>query len=445
MVIPAPTPTAAVLAAPARLVPQFQRINSVDVIRGVALLGILLMNIIGMGMPWEAYEDPTVIGGATGWNLRAWLATTLFFEGTMRALFSMLFGAGVLLFTRKDEEKAGAVSVADLWYRRTIWLFIFGQIHAYVVLWTGDILYAYGLIGMFLFPFRHLAASRLFALGATLLLAGALAYSVSNRTTLDVYHQAMAAQKAQELGETLSKPMSAALADWERISQEHKPSAEALEEVVTVVGGGYFSAWQQRAGVTNFHRSVWHYRHDYFDVLSMMLIGMACLKWGVFQASLTHRAYGLMVVAGYAVGLAVNWREVTLLMAEEFAVVAFYRSHLTYDVGRVAMMTGHIGLIMLVCKLGLLRGLTDRLAAVGRMALTNYVSHSLITTTVFIGFGQYGQWERHQLYYLVAGIWIFQLIASPLWLRYFHFGPLEWLWRRLTYWQPQPFARTERL
>jgi uncharacterized protein len=117
------------------------------------------MNIVMMGLPDESYGDPSVIGGVTGWNLRVWQITSLGFEGAMRAIFSMLFGAGVLLFTGKDGDKAAGVSVADAWYRRTIWLFIFGMIHAYVLLWPGDILYSYGLMGMFLFPFRRTITS----------------------------------------------------------------------------------------------------------------------------------------------------------------------------------------------------------------------------------------------------------------------------------------------
>ena len=148
-----------------------ERINSVDVIRGVAVLGILLMNIVGMGMPDPAYWDPSGWGGDTGWNLGVWWANSVLFEGTMRALFSMLFGAGVLLFTGKGDQKDAGLSVADAWYRRTIWLFLFGIVHAYFLLWPGEILYAYGLMGMFLFPFRNVAPGRLFALGAALLLA----------------------------------------------------------------------------------------------------------------------------------------------------------------------------------------------------------------------------------------------------------------------------------
>ena len=131
-----------------------QRINSVDVIRGVALLGILLMNINGFGLS-HAYGDPTISGGATGFNLKVWWINNMFFEGTMRGMFSMLFGAGIVLFTSRTSENTNGVSVTDAYFRRILWLFLFGILHVYVLLWDGEVLYPYALIGMFAFSFRN--------------------------------------------------------------------------------------------------------------------------------------------------------------------------------------------------------------------------------------------------------------------------------------------------
>jgi uncharacterized protein len=420
------------------------RINSVDVIRGVAVLGILLMNIVSMGLPFEAYFDPTVAGGATGWNLQAWLIASLCFEGSMRAIFSMLFGASVLLFTCKGDEKAG-VSVADAYYRRTIWLFIFGIIHGYVLLWPGDILYSYGLMGLFLFPFRRVAPGKLFALGLALLMVGAGTYLAENIKMVNLHARAAAAEQALEQGSGLTRELQAGLDQWNEKVQELKPSEEDIAEMIANVRGGYLSAAKQLAEYTYHYQSNIHYRYDYFDVLSMMFIGMALLKWGVLSAGLSARIYVGMAAAGYALGLLVNWREASIIMGQEFSVLSFYQAGLTYDVGRAAMMTGHIGVVMLLCRSCVAQWLTARLAAVGRMALTNYIFHTVVATAVFVGFKQYGQWERYQLYYLVFVIWTFQLIVSPLWLRHFQFGPLEWVWRALTYQRRQPFWRNGHL
>jgi uncharacterized protein len=444
-IAPRPETTAATVskAEPALApVTDSARTSSVDVLRGVAVLGILLMNIVAMGLPFEAYFDPTVAGGATGLNLQAWLIANLCFEGSMRAIFSMLFGAGVLLFTSKGDEKAG-VSVADAYYRRTIWLFILGIIHGYVLLWPGEILYSYGLMGLFLFPFRRVAPGKLFALGLALLLAGAAAYFLENVQVVNLHERAVAAEQAVEQGMELGPELQGWLDQWDEKVQELKPSEETLAERIANVRGGYVSAARELAQQTYYYQSMIHYRYDYFDVLSMMFIGMALFKWGVLSAALTARVYLGMAIVGYAVGLLVNWRETAIILSQDFSVVSFFQSGLTYDVGRAGMMIGHMSGVMLLCRSGIARWLTGRLAAVGRMALTNYILHTLITTTVFIGFKQYGQWERHQLYYLVFAIWILQVTVSPIWLRHFHFGPLEWLWRVLTYQRRQPFSRIE--
>lgn len=434
----APTAVVPSLLEPLR---ESRRINSVDVIRGVALLGILLMNIVAMGLPGESYDDPTVIGGSTGRNLGAWLTTNLLFEGTMRGMFSALFGAGVLLFTGKDADKVNGVSIADAWYRRMIWAFIFGLIHAYILLWPGDILYSYGLMGMFAFPFRRVRPLRLFAFGLGLLFAGSLVSQIENARMLELHAQAEQAELAKVRSEVLSKDAEGALKKWNELVEQRKPTPAALAEQITATQSGYIGAFQVREHVTTFFRSVFHLRYDYFDVLGMMLVGMALFKWGVFHATLPARVYAAMLVMGYAVGLGVNWREVSLIQADNFSVVSFQRAAITYDLGRFAMMAGHIGVIMLLCRSGLFGWFTSRLAAVGRMALTNYILHTVITSIVFVGFGQFGRWERHELYYLVAGIWLFQLIASPIWLQHFRFGPLEWVWRALTYLQRPPFRR----
>ncbi len=116
---------------------------------------------------------------------------------------------------------------------------------------------------------------------------------------------------------------------------------------------------------------------------------------------------------------------------------------MSYDFGRLFTTIGQVGLIMLFIKWGGLRFLQKAIAAVGRMAFTNYIMQTLICITIFMGFGfgMYAQLQRYELYYVVFGVWIFQLILSPIWLTYFRFGPLEWAWRSLTYWQIQPFRR----
>lgn len=206
--------------------------------------------------------------------------------------------------------------------------------------------------------------------------------------------------------------------------------------------GGYWSAASVQWKKSYWMESEFHYRYSYFDTLSMMLIGMALFKWQVLQGKLRSGHYALMVLAGYGIGIPVNWIETKTYIDAGFSLTDYYNVQVTYDLGRLMMVVGHVGVIMLFCKSGALTRWRSSLAAVGRMALSNYLMHTLITTFVFVGLAQFGKWERYQLYFLVIGIWIFQLVVSPLWLRRFYFGPVEWLWRSLTYWKSQPLLRS---
>jgi uncharacterized protein len=176
----------------------------------------------------------------------------------------------------------------------------------------------------------------------------------------------------------------------------------------------------------------------------MMLLGMALFKLGVLKAARSTKFYLQMALVGYAIGLAVNYYEARLVTSGGFSILAIGKSFMTYNLGRIPMTMGHVAVIMLFIKSGWLRFLQQALAAVGQMAFTNYITQTLICNFIFLGYGLalYGTLERYELYYIVFGIWILQLIISPIWLAHFRFGPMEWVWRSLTYWQKQPFRRS---
>ena len=418
------------------------RITALDVLRGVALLGILLMNITGFGLDFWAYVDPTVQGGSTGYNLYVWVMNNMFFEGTMRAMFSMLFGVGMVLMTSRMIRKGGGIEVADIYYRRTIWLLIFGVIHGYLILWTGDILYAYGLFGLFLFPFRNTDARKLIAAAALLTLGGMALGAYDYNQKMKYYEQYQQAQ-AYEKEEDVPKEILEGKEAWVALVDEMKPSAEKVQENTESMHKGYIDLVLFLAPINRFMQSTFNYDYNPWDVLAMMLLGMALFKLRVITAERSKKAYLLMILIGYGLGLSVNYYETRLILESGFSIPSFYKAGMTYPVGRIAVSFGHIGLVMLFCKLGIISFLRKSLAAVGRMALTNYIMHSVICAFVFtgIGFSLYGKLQRYELYYVVISIWIFQLIASPIWLRYFRFGPLEWVWRTLTYKQRQPLLR----
>ena len=420
------------------------RIASMDITRGIALLGILLMNIVGMGL-YKAYSDPTNNGGATGWNLNLWWMNNLFFEGTMRGMFSILFGAGILLFTARSLEKNGS-TVTDLIFRRLLWMVLFGVVHCYLLLWSGDILFAYGVIGMFAFSFRHLVPKHLI-IGAAALLLIATAWDINDYYTIKSSHETSIVANAKKTkGETLSKAETKAIEKWDEKVKEMKATPEQLNDEIAARTSGYWNIVMHRASFNQQNESFFLYRYDFWDILAMMLLGMAFFKMGILKAAKSNRFYWIMALIGYAIGITTNYLETKHIVSNNFSILSYFESYWTYNLGRVATTCGHIAMIMLFIKSGWLSFLQKSLAAVGQMAFTNYIMHSVIANFIFLGYGfaQFGKLQRYELYFIVLGIWIFQLIASPIWLKYFRFGPLEWMWRSLTYWKMQPMRKAEK-
>ncbi len=422
-----------------RPVSSSDRINSIDVVRGIALLGILLMNIVGFGLAF-AYSDPTNSGGATGWNLKAWAMNNMLFEGTMRGLFTMLFGAGFILQTSRGEARGGGLEVADVYYRRVLWLLFFGIIHVYLILWYGDILYPYAVFGLMLFPLRNVKPKYLLIAGLVLLAWGSWISVKHYHEDKEKVEKGLLAEKVKEAGDSLSAEQSDALKEWEGF-QKQKKTPEQVEEENEKNRAGYGSIVMSRLDRNEFMQSSLLYFFWSWDILPLMLIGMAFFKWKVFQAERSFKFYVTIMLIGYAIGLSVNYYETTLVMNGGFDLLLMSQADMTYQLGRIFTTLGHIGLIMIFVKSGIIGFLQRSLSAVGRMALTNYLMHSVICAVFFMGFGfgMFGRLERFELYYVVFSIWIVQLIYSPIWLRYFHYGPAEWAWRSLTYLKKQPF------
>lgn len=418
--------------------PTAERIEALDFVRGIALCGILLMNITGFGLP-DAYVNPANAGGATGANLWAWIVTEVGFEGTQRALFSMLFGASAILFTSRLEA-AGRADAADIYMRRNLWLIAFGMINAFVFLWYGDILYAYGVTALFLFAFRKMAARHLLVLGLAVLLLATLWNAHETSATLSKHGPYLAAAAARDGGARLDEAQEAAIVAWEDARGEFVSTPQAMSETIDAHRGGYVRAFHHVVELSAWWQSRGLYRY-FFDVFGMMLIGMALFRFGVLTLERPAGLYVAMAVLGYGVGLTVNVLETRWIIGHQFSAIAFAEARASYDIGRLAMTIGHLGALLLFVRSGALGWLRRAFAAVGRMAVTNYLMHSVICGTLFVGLGWFGQLERHELYYVVAAIWAVQLVASPLWLKHFRFGPVEWLWRYLTYMKRPQFRR----
>jgi uncharacterized protein len=418
--------------------PADRRIEALDFVRGVALCGILLMNITGFGLS-GAYTNPTNSGGATGANLWAWIITQIGFEGTQRALFSMLFGASTILLVSRL-EKSGRADAADIYYRRNLWLIGFGMVNAFLFLWYGDILFAYGVTALFLYPFRNMAPKWLVAIGIAGFLAGAAWNGYDTARLLAKHDSYVEAAAARDAHRPLNEAQQGAIAAWEEARGEFKSAPERVRQSVERHHQGYLALFWRTAEANAEIQSWYMYRY-FFDIFSMMLIGMALFRLRVLTLERPPRLYWAMLIGGYGIGLAVNLVETRWVIDHQFSAISFAQANISYDLGRLAMTVGHLGALLLFVRSGALGRLRRAFAAVGQMAVTNYLLHSVICGIFFIGLGYYGALERYQLYYVVLAIWVAQLIISPLWLRHYRFGPVEWLWRTLTYMKRQPMRR----
>lgn len=419
------------------------RIASLDVLRGVAVLGILLMNITGFALLPAAYGNPTVAGGATGANLAAWITTTLFFEGTMRGIFSMLFGASIVLLTGRMADAGAGLETAEIYFRRMIWMLVFGFVHWALLLWYGEILFAYAICGLLLFAVRGISPRVQLAAAFLLLAVSVASNALDYRKALAEQAAAQQVSAAVKAGKPADDKLQALAQKWEARVGEYKPTAKDNRAMIELHRGSYPNAVAKQWPFSFYFQWVGAPYWLLLDMIPFMLLGMALLRFDVLSGNRPLGFYLALAAGGYGVGLPLNWIELQQELGSGFAVIAHVRSGVTYEISRLAMLFGHLGLILAVIRLGWLQGLQARLAAVGQMALSNYVAQTLICTFLFFGFGldQYMRLERLQLYGVVALIWAAELVWSPLWLSRFRFGPLEWLWRSLTYVRRQPMRR----
>ena len=410
-----------------------ERHISMDAVRGFAVLGILLMNIVGMGLPSFAYINPTYAGGSAGADFWTWAVNNVLTDGKMRALFTMLFGASTVLIAERAET-GGGLGPAATHYRRMFWLLLFGLAHAFLF-WFGDILVLYAVAGLVIFPFRKLQPRTQLIIGATILLA-LLAKNVWQANALEALHAAAIAPDA-------SAP---AVKAWQEasVAVQSPPQARAAELVG--FGGDFLSALRARANMVMLMYTMLLPFDGLPEAIGQMFAGMALYRLGFFTLGWSTRAYVAMIAFGYLVCAPVTAWLAANIARSGFDPLVLHEQEVWQQATRLFIALAHASVVMLIVRPGVLPGLVNRLAAAGRMAFSNYLLTSIITSLVFCGygFGLYGELSRAELLWVVAGVWVFILAWSQPWLARFHYGPFEWAWRSLVQWKPQPFVRGTR-
>lgn len=418
-----------------------ERIASLDVLRGVAVLGILVMNIYAFAMPFPAYTNPYVMGGTDPLNLGVWIVTHVLFDQKFMTIFSMLFGAGIVLMAERATARGRAFG--GMFFRRQIWLLLIGALHAYLI-WFGDILFFYALIGMLAFLFRKRSPRTLIVTACVLLCVPPLINYASSFYMENLMSDAAAIEARADTGVDLSAEEQATLDEWRASRAFFAPTEEDVQADLEAYRSDYATIVEHRVPFV----LMMHLQATPFFMLwrigGLMLLGMALMKLRVFTAERSTVFYRRLLLVGYAFGLPLTLLSAWLMFANEFDPIFVMRVGMVPNyVGSVLVALGHVAAVMLVVRLGLWSGAASRFAAVGRTALSNYLMHSLVMTTIFYGYalGLYGDVPRVGQQALVAALIGVQLLLAPWWLSRFRFGPFEWLWRSLAYGRRQPLLR----
>ncbi len=426
---------------------QSERISILDSLRGIALLGILLMNIPFFAYPTVQAINPMIANEMGTINFKIWFAVEGFLEGTQRALFSMLFGCGVLVFATRLEKRVSSTMPAELFLRRQLWLLAFGLLNAFVLLWAGDILYHYAILGIVLFAFRRMKPSHLIIAAIVCL---ALQTARENR---DFYNDKKMIEKGElvaAIDSTKAKLTDKQKSELEAMNgfknnQKLDKKQKKAKEAIEAVQGSYAELYEHHSNESVWMETQFMY-YNPWDILIFMFLGLAFFKTGLMQGDHPLSTYLIMAVVGLAIGLLLTYLRLKSFVDFKFNFFDYVKdsSFVMYEIPRTFKSVGIFGLIMVLYKTGWFRWLFALVRPVGQMAFTNYLMQSLICGIIFygIGFGLYGMLQRFELYYIVAGVWIFQIITSHIWLRYYRFGPMEWVWRSLTYWKLQPFKKS---
>jgi uncharacterized protein len=404
------------------------RIATLDIVRGVAVMGILAMNIVAFAMPIGAYMNPLAYGSETSLDLAAYAFNFVLIDGKMRGLFSFLFGASMLLVIEKAEAKG--LNAASVHYRRMFVLLLFGAIHFYLI-WYGDILFGYAVIGMLAWFFRNMPPRKLIALGATFIF-------------VEFLIMAGFASSAHALSAAVSQPGATAetIQSWKEMSAWVRvpTSAELAEQFGLALG-----PW---SGQVQFQ--VTEHRWDPLifsltfgpETLGYMLFGMAALKNGFFSGGWDEQSYVRIAVRGFLIGVPIYLVLVALIFLDGFSPVGLFVLAMASTVlVRPVMIVAVAALVIVLTDQG--GWLVDRIAAAGRAAFTNYLGTSIIMTMLFNGWGlgMFGELSRIQLWLVVIAMWGIMLAWSKPWLDRFEYGPLEWLWRSLSRGSVQPIRK----
>jgi uncharacterized protein len=398
-----------------------KRILSLDLLRGFAVLGILVMNVQSFAEIFAAYENPSAYPGSMeGADYWVWLLSHLLADEKMMAIFCMLYGAGMVLLTSRLEARG--LDPWKIFLRRSFWLLIFGLMHAYL-LWSGDILVSYAICGVVVYRFRKTPPRRLLAIGIAVASVASV-LSLAAAWSMPYWPAKQAAGLIQDVWQPDAHQVAAQIAGYRGgwLAQMPFRAAESFETQTS--GLLFLTLW--RAG-------------------GLMLVGMALYKFGLLTGSLSLPFYRTLGIAGALFGFPLIAYGVERNFEERWSARYSFLIGSQFNYwGSLGIALAWICVLMIAAKIPSLRGAVMLLATAGKMAFSNYILETVLCTFLFYGhgLGLFARVTRVQEGMVVLAVWIVVLVFSRLWMRRFYFGPLEWLWRSLTYGEREPFRRS---
>ncbi|MFV0407589.1 MAG: DUF418 domain-containing protein [Propioniciclava sp.] len=362
------------------------RIVNLDLIRGIAVLGILAMNSLAFGLPAAGYANLAAAGMAAPWDWALGILGEVLIDQKFMALFSMLFGAGVIMVADRAQAKGISPVRHTLW--RNAILLVIGLAHS--LIWDGDILVVYALAAAIVLAARGLSVR-------ALLVVGSLVFACS-------------------------------------------PVAAVVAQTAVGPGGSGLGEYWLADGVMSDGVGLFLLSDALLRAVGAMLIGAALFKSGYLRGVATAAQYRRMAGWGLGIGLPLAGLGVVIQIQSDFAPSFALISTIPNTIGAIPVALGYIALISLWNQGGP-SALKLRLQAVGRMALTNYLSQTILGVTILGMIFADHTFARAELAVFVVGVWALQLLWSQAWLARFRFGPVEWLWRSATYRRWQPMGR----
>lgn len=402
------------------------RLPSLDFLRGIAILGILFINIENFAYPdswspWKfGFKEPV------DHSTRFWVYFLT--QGKFYTMFALLFGVSFYIFLERLEKKQLGLKAMDIYARRLLWLFVFGIIHAYFI-WDGDVLYHYAICGFLLFPFRSIKKRNLLLIVAFL---SVLQLSKSYEQTMkrqgweENYLKAIQVPEDKRTPEDLKN-----IEFWNRQTTKKEPDQSTVE----VKRESYFGGIQETIQHAQVHKGLLYYQGLLFPSLIVMIIGIIMYRSGIFENYRVWDHYWLIGFGVLSIGLIINYFRYYHWTYEYFDPVTKIWQGWLFTFPKELLGVGYILLLNGVYQKYLTPNRLKIINGIGKMALSNYIFQSIVLGFLFYGYGfaQFNRYSRSELLGIIGIIWLFQILLSWLWLRKFEQGPLEWLWRKLTY------------